>query len=107
MTQTKLRKERIDLTIEQKLDYAKLMVHERYTNKKIMVISGASSSAVSRWKKQYLAELNGETPELGKALTSEQQKIQLLEKQLWRSQRDNDILKKATALFAKDNPLLT
>jgi len=107
MTQTKPRKERIDLTIEQKLDYAKLMVHEHYTNKKIMVISGANSSAVSRWKKQYLAEINGKTPELGKALTPEQQKIQLLEKQLWRSQRDNDILKKATALFAKDNPLLT
>ena len=107
MTQTKPRKERIDLSIEQKLAYAKLMVHEHYTNKKIMVISGASSSAVSRWKKQYLADLNGETPELGKALTSEQQKIQLLEKQLWRSQRDNEILKKATALFAKDNPLLT
>jgi transposase-like protein len=87
MTQIKPRKERIDLSIEQKLDDAKLMVHERYTNKKIMVISGASSSAVSRWKKQYLAELNGETPELGKALTSEQQKIQLLEKQLWRSQK--------------------
>jgi transposase len=107
MTQIKLRKERIDLTIEQKLDYAKLMVHERYTNKKIMVISGACSSAVSRWKKQYLAELNGKTPESGQALTSEQQKIQLLEKQLWRSQRDNEILKKATALFVKDNPLLT
>lgn len=75
MTQTKLRKERIDLTIEQKLDYAKLMVHENYTNKKIMAISGACSSAVSRWKKQYLAELNGETPELGLALTHEQQEI--------------------------------
>lgn len=107
MTQTKSRKERIDLTIEQKLDDVKLMVHERYTNKKIMVISGASSSAVSRWKKQHLAELNGETPESGKALTSEQQKIQLLEKQLWRSQRNHDILKKATALFVKDHPLLT
>lgn len=34
MTQIKPRKERIDLTIEQKLDDAKLMVHEHYTNKK-------------------------------------------------------------------------
>lgn len=80
MTQIKPRKERIDLTIEQKLDDAKLMVHEHYTNKKIMVISGASSSAVSCWKKQYPAELNGKTPELGKALTPEQQEIQLLKK---------------------------
>jgi transposase len=107
MTQIKPRKERINLTIEQKLDYAKLMVHENYTNKKIMAISGACSSAVTRWKKQYLAEINGQAPESGKAMTPEQQEIQLLKKQLWRSQRDNEILKKATALFAVDNPLLT
>ena len=44
MTQIKPRKERIDLSIEQKLDYAKLMVHENCTNKKIMAISGACSS---------------------------------------------------------------
>ncbi|WP_201338864.1 hypothetical protein [Isorropodon fossajaponicum symbiont] len=34
--------------------------------KKIMIISGACSSAVSRWRKQYLAELGGQTPESGK-----------------------------------------
>jgi transposase len=72
-----------------------------------MAISGACSSAVTRWKKQYLAEINGQAPESGKAMTPEQQEIQLLKKQLWRSQRDNEILKKATALFAVDNPLLT
>lgn len=107
MTQQKPRKERINLTIEQKLDYAKLMVHENYTNKKIMAISGAGPSAVIRWKKQYLAEINGQTPHSGKAMTPEQQEIQLLKKQLWRAQRDNEILKKATALFVQDNPLLT
>lgn len=79
------------------------MVHENYTNKQIMVISGASASAVSRWKLQYLAELDGHTPESVKAFTSEQQKIQSLRKQLRRSQQDNEILKKATALFALDN----
>ncbi|BBB24356.1 IS3/IS911 family transposase orfA [Isorropodon fossajaponicum endosymbiont JTNG4] len=112
MTQYKSRKQRVTFTVEhsvqyplegETLDYAKLMVHENYTNKKIMIISGACSSAVSRWRKQYLAELGGQTPESGKALTSEQQTIQLLEKQLWRAQRDNEILKKATALFAVDN----
>jgi transposase len=103
MTKTQTRKERINLTIEQKLDYAKLMVHENYTNKKIMEISGAGASAVTRWKKQYLAELNGKTPETAKALTSEQQEIQLLKKQLMLAKRDNEILKKAAAFFAKDN----
>ena len=107
MTQIKPRKQKVNFTIEQKLDYAKLMVHENYTNKKIMAISGAGPSAVTRWKKQYLAEINGHIPESAKAMTPEQQEIQLLKKQLWRAPRDNDILKKATALFAKDNPLLT
>jgi hypothetical protein len=40
---------------EQKLDYAKLMVNKNYSNKKIIAISGAGPSAVTRWKKQYLA----------------------------------------------------
>ncbi len=40
---------------------------------------------------------------LRQAMTPEQQEIQSLKKQLWRSQRDNEILKKAIALFAVDN----
>ncbi|CAB5498326.1 hypothetical protein AZO1586R_747 [Bathymodiolus azoricus thioautotrophic gill symbiont] len=104
MTQIiKSRKERANFTIEQKLDYAKLMVNENYSNKKIIAISGAGPSAVTRWKKQYLAEINGQTPKSSNAMTPEQQEIQSLKKQLWRAKRDNEILKKATALFAVDN----
>lgn len=103
MRQYKPRKPRITFTVEQKLDYAKLMVNENYTNKQIMEISGAGPTAVTCWKKQYLAELDGKTPESGKAMTIEQQEIQSLKKQLWRAKRDNEILKKATALFAVDN----
>ncbi len=97
------RKERVLVSVAQKLEYAKLMVHEGYSNKQIMAISGAGDTAVSRWKKQYLAELEGSTPEGKKALTAEQQKIQELEKQLWRARRDNEILKKAAAFFAQEN----
>ena len=57
------RKARITFTVEQKLDYAKLMVEENYSNKQIIEISGAGDTAVSRWKRQYLAELAGKTPE--------------------------------------------
>ena len=103
MTQSKPRKQRTTFTIEQKLDYAKLMVNENYTNKQIMEISGAGPTAVTRWKKQYLAELDGKTPQSSKAMTPEQQEIQSLKKQLWRAKRDNEILKKATALFAQDS----
>lgn len=101
------RKERVLLSVEQKLEYAKLMVNEGYSNHQIREISGASSSAVSRWKRQYLSEINGHTPDGKKALTIEQQKIQALEKQLWRAKRDNEILKKAAAFFIRDNSNLS
>ncbi len=107
MTEMIDRKTKVTFTVEQRLDYAKLMVNEDYTNKRIMDISGAGESAVRRWKKQYLDELNGNTPQDKQALTSEQQKIQSLEKQLWRAKRDNEILKKATAFFVRDNSNLT
>jgi len=97
------KKQRISFSVEQRLEYAKLMVNEGYTNRQVMEISGAGDSAVVRWKKQYLAELKGQTPEGKKALTPEQQKIQKLEKQLWRAKRDNEILKKATAFFVREN----
>ena len=106
MSDKKQNKPRVEVTVEQKLEYAKLMVDEGYSNKKVMEISGASESAVSRWRRQYINEANGQTPEGKKALTPEQQRIQELEKQLWRAKRDNDILKKATAFFVRDNNAL-
>ena len=92
-------------TSEQKREYAKLMVEEGYSNKEIQEISGACSSAVTRWKKQYRNELSGITPDGKKALTLEHQRIQALEKQLWRARRDNEILKKAAAFFIRDSHL--
>jgi transposase len=44
------RKVKINISSTQKLEYAKLMVDEGYTNKQIQGISGACSSAISRWK---------------------------------------------------------
>jgi len=100
---SKQRKQRLSFTVEQKLDYAKLMVNEGYTNQQIVEISGAGSTAVSRWKKQYLDEIAGNAPKGKKALTAEQQEIQSLQKQLWRAKRDNEILKKAAAIFIRED----
>ena len=97
------RKPRQTYTADQKREYAKLMVNEGYSNKAISEMSGACSSAVTRWKKQYQEELSGVTPEGLKALTPEHQGIQELERQLWRAKRDNEILKKAAAFFIRDN----
>ena len=106
MSEEKRSKPRITLTPAQKLEYAKLMVDEGYTNQKVAEITGACPSAVTRWKRQYLEEINSVTPNGKKALTPEQQRIQELEKQLWRAKRDNEILKKATAFFVRDNNAL-
>ena len=97
------RKERINYSEQQKLEFAKMMVEDGYSNQQIHTISGASSSAITRWKKQYKSEKLGITPHNQKAITPEQQRIQALEKQLARAKRDIDILKKASALFIQDN----
>ncbi len=97
------RKQKITISPVKKLEYAKLMVEENYTYKQIQTMSGACSSAVARWKRQYKLELSGQTPEGISALTPDQQRIQSLEKQLKRAQRDNEILKKAAAFFIRDN----
>jgi len=75
---SKTRKARQDFTPAQRLKYAKLMVEENYTNQQVMDLSGAGSTAVSRWKHQLLAE----------------------------SRMDVALLKKATAFFIRDNPAL-
>lgn len=97
------RKPRLTFSLEQRLDYAKLMVNENYTVKQVMEISGAGQTAVSRWKSQYLEEQAGKTPINKKALTAEHQEIQQLKKQLWRAKRDNEILKKAAAIFVRED----
>ena len=64
------RKDRIIISEQQKLEYAKMMVEEGYSNQQIQEISGACSSAVVRWKRQYKAEKQGINPQNQKALTS-------------------------------------
>jgi len=48
------------------------MVDEGYINKQIQDVSGACSSAIARWKKQYKAELTGHTPQKSNAITPDQ-----------------------------------
>jgi len=102
----KIRKTRKDFTPDQRLEYAKLMVEERYSNQQVIDLSGAGSTAVSRWKRQYLSEQRGEVTQGKVALDSDKRRIQMLEKQLADSQRDITLLKKATAFFIRDNPAL-
>ena len=101
-----IRKDRANLTPAQRLEYAKLMVDENYSNNQIMELSGASSSAVVRWKKQYLDERKGKVSPDKTALDPQLRRIQELEKLLAEARKDTELLKKATAFFIRDNPAL-
>lgn len=105
MTQ-KNRKERTNVSPKQKHEYARLMVEEHYTNKQIMELSGAGASAVTRWKKQYLAEQRGEFAQDKVPLDASQRRIKELEAELAYAKEDIRLLKKAAALFIRDNPNL-
>ncbi len=60
-----------------------------------------SETAVRRWLRQVDAELAGKTG-IGKPLTAEQQRIRQLEAENRQLRLDNDILKKASAFFARE-----
>jgi transposase len=102
----KTRKTRINYTPKQKYEYARLMIEEQYSNQQIMDISGAGATAVARWKKQYLAELRGEFSQDKVPLDADKRLIEELKKELAESREDVRLLKKATALFIRDNPNL-
>ena len=91
---SKIRKARQTFTPAQKLEYAKLMVEESYTNQQVVDLSGAGSTAVSRWKHQFIAEQRGEVVEGKTALDADKRRIQGLEKQLAESRMDVVLLKK-------------
>ena len=58
-------------------------------------------TAVRRWLQQYEAEQLGQAG-IGKPLTADQQRIRQLESENRQLRGDNDILKKASAFFARE-----
>ena len=58
-------------------------------------------TAVRRWLRQFDAEQLGQAG-IGNPLTAEQQRIRELEMENQRLRSDNDLLKKASAFFARE-----
>ena len=58
-------------------------------------------TAVRRWVAQFDAERGGQSG-IGKPLTAEQQRIRQLESENRQLRQDNDLLKKASAFFARE-----
>ena len=90
-------------SIEFKKESASLVVDKNYAIREACEAVGVSSSAMRKWVKQLKAERGGATPTGCKALTPEHQRIQELEAQIKRIEREKEILKKATALLMSDS----
>lgn len=58
-------------------------------------------TAVNRWVEQYRAEQRGKSG-IGKPLTVELQRIRQLETENRQLRSDNELLKKASAFFARE-----
>jgi transposase len=58
-------------------------------------------TAIRRWMEQYEAEQQGQLG-IGKPLTAEQQRISQLEQENRQVRSDVDVLKKASAFFARE-----
>ena len=84
-----------------KLQVVKMIKDQGLTAPKVCRDLNIGETAVRRWVQQYEAEQLGQ-PGIGKPLTSEQQRIRQLEQENRQLKMDNDVLKKATAFFARE-----
>lgn len=86
-----------------KRDAASLVLDKDYSVSDACEAMGVGPTALRRWVEQLRQERGGITPERSKAMTPDQQRIQELEAKIRRIERDNEILKKATALLMSDS----
>jgi transposase len=84
-----------------KLEVVKMIKDQGMSVSQVCRDLNIGDTAVRRWVQQYESEQLGSVG-IGKPLTAEQQRIRELERQVRDLKLDNDILKKATAFFARE-----
>lgn len=84
-----------------KLEVVKMIRDQGLSVTQVCQDMNLGETAVRRWLRQVDAELAG-SPGLGKPLTADQQRIRQLEEENRRLRQDVDILKKASAFFARE-----
>ncbi len=84
-----------------KLEIAKMVIDQGLTVAQVVKDMNIGETAVRRWVEQYRAERLGQ-PGIGKPITVEQQRIRQLEQENRRLKSDNELLKKASAFFARE-----
>jgi transposase len=88
---------------EFKCEAAGLVLDQGYSIAQACEAMGVGKTAMRRWVRQLESERGGSTPVASKALTPEQQRIQELEAQIRRIEREKNILKEATALLMSES----
>lgn len=86
---------------EFKLEVARLVAEQGLSVLDVMKSTGVGKTAIHRWVAQYRAEKMGQSG-VGTPLTAEQQRIRQLESENRQLKSDNDLLKKASAFFARE-----
>ncbi len=94
-------RERKSYTTDFKLEVARMIVDQGLGVTQVTKDMNIGQSAVRRWVDQYRAEQLGH-PGIGRPITAEQQRIRQLEQENRQLRSDNDLLKKASAFFARE-----
>jgi transposase len=84
-----------------KLEIARMVVDQGLSIAQVVKDMNIGRTAVTRWIEQYQAEQLGKAG-IGKPITAEQQRIRQLETENRQLRSDNELLKKASAFFARE-----
>jgi len=84
-----------------KLEVVRMIKEQGLSVQHVSQSMDIGQTAIRRWLTQFESEQNGQ-PGIGKPLTTEQQRIRQLELENRQLRQDVDILKKASAFFARE-----
>jgi transposase len=84
-----------------KLEVVRMITEQGRSISRVSQTMDIGVTAIRRWMEQYEAEQQGQ-PGIGKPLTAEQQRIRQLEQENRQLSSDVDVLKKASAFFARE-----
>ncbi|OQW73109.1 MAG: hypothetical protein BVN35_12910 [Proteobacteria bacterium ST_bin11] len=96
-----MKQERRSFDAAYKLQVVKMIQEQGLTVTQVCQELKLGETAVRRWLKQVQSEQSGQ-PGIGKPLTPDQQRIRQLEQENRQLRSDNELLKKASAFFAKE-----
>ena len=96
-----MRKQRKTFDPSLKLEVVRMIREQGLSIQHVSQSTDIGQTAIRRWLTQYEAEQSGQRG-IGNPLTVEQQKIRQLESENRQLRMDVDILKKASAFFARE-----